>query len=193
MGEPPTRSWGQSPSGLPETLILRPFTTMMLPKKLRIPDGRDVAVRNKGPGEAVEELAAIRVEQRAVGVERTVLYGDDRPRIPPAIFRALPRRSSIEGGRWPSLAQTGQRRCGRHVHRWRKLTFASLIGDSSLKGRFAAVASSAFGTGSLEQSARVRLARALHWARDRYGCGTTVLHCRPGREGSLAVYRRRLN
>jgi hypothetical protein len=45
-------------------------------EEFRVPDGRDIAARNIGSAEAVEELTGTRVEQRRVGVERPVLNRD---------------------------------------------------------------------------------------------------------------------
>ena len=52
---------------------MRPLTTIVLPKNSGFQIGDDVAVGDVGPGEAVEERAAGRVEERAVGVEGAVL------------------------------------------------------------------------------------------------------------------------
>ncbi len=45
-------------------------------EELRVPERRDVSIRNERPGDAVEEGARVRVEQRAVRIERAVLDGD---------------------------------------------------------------------------------------------------------------------
>ena len=113
-----------------------PLTTIVLPKNSGFQIGEMSLLGMYGPGKVIEKLAAARIEQRAIGVERAVLDRDrdfvitrsrrDRPAPAPARAEFPP------AGRWGRRAGDKNRRaqhkrsaascpaCDRDTRAWRR-------------------------------------------------------------------------